>query len=45
MIGARGIHEEQRVTQSACRSPATPDGRCRLHGGLSPGAPKGKPKG
>ena len=24
-----------------CRSPAMPNGRCRLHGGLSPGAPKG----
>jgi len=26
---------------SPCRSPAMPNGRCRLHGGLSPGAPKG----
>jgi hypothetical protein len=26
---------------SRCRSPAMPNGRCRLHGGLSPGAPKG----
>lgn len=24
-----------------CRSPAMTNGRCRLHGGLSPGAPKG----
>ena len=24
-----------------CRSGAMPNGRCRLHGGLSPGAPKG----
>lgn len=24
-----------------CRSPAMPNGRCRIHGGLSPGAPKG----
>lgn len=24
-----------------CRSPAMPNGRCRLHGGASPGAPKG----
>jgi hypothetical protein len=24
-----------------CRSPAMPNGRCRLHDGLSPGAPKG----
>jgi hypothetical protein len=26
---------------SRCRSPAMPNGRCRIHGGLSPGAPKG----
>lgn len=26
---------------SACRSPAMPNGRCRMHGGPSPGAPKG----
>ena len=26
---------------SRSRSPAMPNGRCRLHGGLSPGAPKG----
>src|SRR5262249_38967418 len=24
-----------------CRSPAMANGRCRMHGGLSPGAPKG----
>ena len=24
-----------------CRSPAMPNGRCRMHGGKSPGAPKG----
>jgi hypothetical protein len=24
-----------------CRSPAMPNGRCRMHGGASPGAPKG----
>ena len=24
-----------------CRSPAMPNGRCRMHGGLSPGPPKG----
>ena len=23
------------------RSPAMPNGRCRMHGGMSPGAPKG----
>ena len=27
--------------ESLCRSPAMPNGRCRMHGGLSPGAPKG----
>jgi len=25
----------------ACRAPAMPNGRCRMHGGRSPGAPKG----
>jgi hypothetical protein len=24
-----------------CRAPAMPNGRCRMHGGRSPGAPKG----
>src|SRR5258705_8326760 len=24
-----------------CRCPAMPNGKCRLHGGLSPGAPRG----
>ena len=24
-----------------CKSPAMPNGRCRMHGGTSPGAPKG----
>jgi len=24
-----------------CKSPAMPNGRCRMHGGLSTGAPKG----
>ncbi|MGO8839738.1 MAG: HGGxSTG domain-containing protein [Methyloceanibacter sp.] len=23
-----------------CQSPAMPNGRCRMHGGKSPGAPK-----
>lgn len=27
---------------TVCKSPAMPNGRCRLHGGLSPGAPQGK---
>ena len=26
---------------SQCKSPAMPNGRCRMHGGMSPGAPKG----
>jgi uncharacterized protein YjcR len=26
---------------SECHSPAMPNGRCRMHGGKSPGAPKG----
>ena len=26
---------------SACQSPAMPNGRCRMHGGNSPGAPLG----
>ena len=26
---------------SRCRSPAMPNGRCRMHGGMFPGAPKG----
>jgi hypothetical protein len=28
-------------TGSACPAPAMPNGRCRMHGGMSPGAPKG----
>src|SRR6476469_9498011 len=28
-------------TAHPCRSPAMPNGRCRMHGGKSPGAPKG----
>jgi hypothetical protein len=26
---------------TSCRAPAMPNGRCRMHGGPSPGAPKG----
>jgi hypothetical protein len=26
---------------TACQGPAMPNGRCRMHGGKSPGAPKG----
>jgi hypothetical protein len=28
-----------------CRSPAMPNGKCRLHGGASPGAPHGPANG
>ena len=28
-----------------CRSPAMPNGRCRMHGGMSPGAPMGEANG
>lgn len=28
-----------------CCSPAMPNGRCRMHGGASPGAPKGEANG
>ena len=28
-------------TGTPCRSPAMPNGRCRMHGGKSTGAPKG----
>jgi len=27
--------------ETYCRSPAMANGRCRMHGGASPGAPKG----
>ena len=30
---------------SPCCSPAMPNGRCRMHGGRSPGAPKGRKNG
>ena len=30
---------------SPCCAPAMPNGRCRFHGGASPGAPKGKANG
>ena len=29
----------------SCRSPAMANGRCRLHGGASPGAPRGEGNG
>jgi hypothetical protein len=28
-----------------CRGPAMPNGRCRMHGGASPGAPRGERNG
>jgi hypothetical protein len=28
-----------------CRCPAMKNGKCRIHGGLSPGAPRGKANG
>ena len=31
--------------RSPCRSPAMPNGRCRMHGGSSPGAPRGPANG
>jgi hypothetical protein len=30
---------------NSCRSPAMENGRCRLHGGASPGAPRGEGNG
>jgi uncharacterized protein YjcR len=46
MQGRLPMHRSRRCgartrNGSPCRSPAMANGRCRLHGGLSPGAPKG----
>jgi hypothetical protein len=30
-----------RTTGQPCRNPSMPNGRCRMHGGGSPGAPRG----
>jgi hypothetical protein len=30
---------------ASCRAPAMPNGKCRIHGGLSPGAPLGAANG
>jgi hypothetical protein len=30
---------------TSCRCPAMPNGKCRIHGGLSPGAPRGAANG
>jgi hypothetical protein len=40
---AFGHHEDRTPTHgyAATRAPAMPNGRCRMHGGLPPGAPKG----
>ena len=38
-----GAHS--RRTGQPCRNPAMANGRCRMHGGKSPGAPKGKGNG
>ena len=38
---AAGDVERGQGRGSPCRSPAMPNGRCRMHGGTSPGAPKG----
>jgi hypothetical protein len=35
----------RRKSHLPCQAPAMPNGRCRIHGGLSPGAPKGKGNG
>lgn len=32
-------------SKAACQSPAMSNGRCRLHGGKSPGGPKGEANG
>ncbi len=36
-----GAHSAQIRSGKACQSAAMANGRCRMHGGLSPGAPKG----
>lgn len=35
-----GAHS--RTTGLPCRNPSMPNGRCRMHGGKSPGAPRGR---
>lgn len=32
-------------SSTSCCAPAMPNGRCRMHGGASPGAPKGERNG
>ena len=34
-----------RTTGRPCRAPAMANGRCRMHGGASPGAPRGRGNG
>lgn len=38
-LSKRCLAKTRRAT--ACQSPAMPNGRCRMHGGMSTGAPKG----
>lgn len=40
MTGAANCRAQTRGGQS-CKNAAMPNGRCRMHGGMSPGAPKG----
>jgi hypothetical protein len=35
----------RRKSHLLCQAPAMSNGRCRIHGGLSPGAPSGKANG
>jgi poly(3-hydroxybutyrate) depolymerase len=50
MHGSLAMHLSPRCgartrSGSPCCSPAMPNGRCRMHGGASPGAPKGTANG
>lgn len=36
---------KRRRREETCQAPAMPNGRCRLHGGASPGAPHGERNG
>jgi hypothetical protein len=39
-VHAGGQAERKPRSGSPCQSPAMPNGRCRMHGGPSPGAPR-----
>jgi hypothetical protein len=41
MMGEQTFEGARTRSGSRCRSAAMPNGRCRMHGGMSPGAPKG----